>query len=140
MPEWQNAGEPGAKVRARRQHPSTSRNLPADTAQGNLNYLRDAAKDIMYNGLTDEEAREYFKLCQPHSQDAFQTTVNFIPADVTFPKTYIVCEQDRAIPADAQRQLASGPGFKVETMNSGHSPFLTQPDECAQLLRKVIEA
>jgi pimeloyl-ACP methyl ester carboxylesterase len=111
-----------------------------DTGQGSLNSVTAAAKDMFYNRLPEDEAEQYFQLLLTHSMGAFKTTVNFIPVDITTKKTYIVCEKDKALPAEFQKQLIEQtPGFRVETMNSGHSPFLTQPNECAELIRQVVE-
>ncbi len=49
------------------------------------------------------------------------------------PSTYVVCSEDRAIPASLQRQLAARAGTVVEWPTS-HSPFLSRPDLVAELL------
>ncbi|KAI1845392.1 hypothetical protein JX265_005253 [Neoarthrinium moseri] len=118
-PDWQIAGEPYTK--------------------GHLIHLQEFAKDKFYNDLPDNEAQKQFESLLPHSQDAFETPVNFIPADVTIPKTYIICENDQALPVEVQRELVSQtPGLRAETLDTGHSPFLSQPDKCAELMRKVL--
>ncbi len=52
------------------------------------------------------------------------------------PSTYVVCEDDRAIPLSAQEQMAQRAGDVVR-MPDGHSPFLSSPAELARLLRDV---
>lgn len=103
--------------------------------------MQDRAKDHFYNDLPDAEAQQLFDSLQPHSQDAFEIPVNYIPADIEIPKTYIICERDQALPPAAQRKLAEQtPGMKVETIDTGHSPFASQPDECANLIKKIVQA
>ncbi|MBB3678118.1 alpha/beta hydrolase [Modestobacter versicolor] len=53
------------------------------------------------------------------------------------PSTYVVCEQDQAIPVPAQEAM-SGHAGTVLRMDTGHSPFLSAPAELAALLRGVL--
>jgi pimeloyl-ACP methyl ester carboxylesterase len=55
------------------------------------------------------------------------------------PSTYVVCEQDQAIPPFAQEAMAK----RAETvlrMDAGHSPFLSHRQELAGLLRPILDA
>jgi pimeloyl-ACP methyl ester carboxylesterase len=49
------------------------------------------------------------------------------------PSTYLVCAQDRGTPASAQRDFARRAGAVVE-LDTGHHPFLSQPQAVADLL------
>lgn len=49
------------------------------------------------------------------------------------PTTYVVCTNDRAIPAWQQRQMAQNADHVIE-IEASHSPFLSKPDELATLL------
>ncbi len=51
----------------------------------------------------------------------------------SIPSTYVVCTQDQAISADAQRAMAERSGSVVE-LDASHSPFLSMPDKVAELL------
>jgi hypothetical protein len=116
-------------------------NIPADVDQGHLVHLRDSARCIIYSDTPDTDADKYFKLTLPQSQDSFKTAVNFIPADMVVHKTYIICEKDQKVPAPLQRQMTEQiPGFKVQSLNSDHSPFISQADECAELIGKLVQA
>lgn len=54
------------------------------------------------------------------------------------PKAAILCEQDRAISYPHQRWMAERAGCDpILTMDSGHSPFVTQPETLADLLRRL---
>ncbi|KEQ94828.1 hypothetical protein AUEXF2481DRAFT_40783 [Aureobasidium subglaciale EXF-2481] len=54
--------------------------------------------------------------------------------------TYIVCEQDNAIPKQAQVHMANQPGgkFTIEYLDAGHSPFLSIPMQTVDTIRKAI--
>lgn len=49
------------------------------------------------------------------------------------PSTYVLCEQDRAIPPAAQEAMSARAGV-VHRLDSSHSPFLSHPAELAALL------
>jgi pimeloyl-ACP methyl ester carboxylesterase len=51
--------------------------------------------------------------------------------------TYILCTEDRAIPYAAQQAMSARAGT-VRTMESSHSPFLSQPRELVALLDEAI--
>lgn len=51
----------------------------------------------------------------------------------SIPSTYVVCTQDEAIPAEAQRAMAERSGSVVE-LEASHSPFLSMPGKVAELL------
>jgi pimeloyl-ACP methyl ester carboxylesterase len=52
----------------------------------------------------------------------------------TVPSTYVVCEQDAAIPVFAQEAMAAR-AKRVLHLPASHSPFLSRPAELADLLR-----
>ena len=54
----------------------------------------------------------------------------------TVPSTYVICEQDRAVPPLAQEAMSARAGT-VHRLPSSHSPFFSQPDEVARI---VVEA
>lgn len=55
------------------------------------------------------------------------------------PSTYVVCTEDRVIPAAIQRRIAGKMGASVE-LRSGHSPFFSCPKELADIIARVAEA
>ena len=54
------------------------------------------------------------------------------------PATYVVCTEDRALPAWHQRQMAENAGRVVE-LAASHSPFLSMPDELAAILAEAAQ-
>ncbi|MFD9504937.1 alpha/beta fold hydrolase [Streptomyces sp. NPDC060035] len=53
------------------------------------------------------------------------------------PSTYVVCAQDRAIDPGLQRRMASR-CTDVREWQTGHSPFVGQPDLIVELLRELL--
>ena len=55
------------------------------------------------------------------------------------PSTYLYCENDNGIPLARQEQMvarAAG-AISTERCSAGHSPFLSQPDLVARIIRKA---
>jgi len=60
----------------------------------------------------------------------------------TIPSSYLLCEQDRAIPAEAQEAMVDaarelGAIVEIVRLDSGHSPFLSKPKETVEWIRGV---
>jgi pimeloyl-ACP methyl ester carboxylesterase len=53
------------------------------------------------------------------------------------PSTYVVCAQDRAIDPGLQREMASR-CTNVREWQTGHSPFVGQPDLIIELLQELL--
>ena len=58
------------------------------------------------------------------------------------PTSYLLCEDDLAIPAPGQEAMTSGVkemGGEIEItrIKVGHSPFLSKPDETVEWIRRV---
>ena len=52
------------------------------------------------------------------------------------PSTYLVCTEDRGTPVAAQREFARRANTVVE-FDTGHHPFLSQPDAVADLISSL---
>ena len=52
------------------------------------------------------------------------------------PSTYVICDLDHAIPVPAQEAMAAH-ADTTHRLRSDHSPFLTDPDAVADLIRAV---
>ncbi len=50
------------------------------------------------------------------------------------PSTYVVCDADRALVPDIQRNVYAARAQQIVTLASGHSPFLSQPRRLARVL------
>ena len=52
------------------------------------------------------------------------------------PSTYVICDRDNAIPVPAQEAMAAR-ADTTHRLQSDHSPFLSDPDAVAELIRAV---
>jgi pimeloyl-ACP methyl ester carboxylesterase len=52
------------------------------------------------------------------------------------PATYVLCTQDRAIPVEGRRRMARNAGNSI-VLDADHSPFLSSPQETAQILLRL---
>jgi hypothetical protein len=91
-----------------------------------------------YHDVDPEEAKEAVEKMGRHSLAAMWTAPKYA-AWKHIPSTYLVCEEDLAIPVAFQEAMVSAPGtkFTVERCKSAHSPFLSMPDFTAEVVRRA---
>lgn len=96
----------------------------------------DGAWRYFYHDCDEETARWAFERLGPERfGDTTVTPVsvpNFWAADL--PRSFIVCEQDRAMPRWLADTVARRLGVDPLTIDASHSPFLSRPRELADLL------
>jgi len=121
--------------------------LPPDTPGGRLMIPQ---ADGLTLRLDPEHAPEaYYHDCAP--EDVDQAVSRLGPQAIasimqpltgaawrTIPSTYIVCEEDRALPPDHQRAYATR-AHEVLTIPTSHSPFLSRPDLLIDILAATLE-
>lgn len=91
--------------------------------------------EIFYGDCTPEQQQWADAQLTPQSLASFgQPLSRAAWQDV--PSTYVVAEQDQAIPPQAQEAM-SGHADEVRRLASSHSPFLSQPAAVADLLVEV---
>ena len=107
------------------------------------------ADHLFYNGVSPEEAGHAKSLVKTHSWRC-----KILPPSAEgvgywgIPTSYLVCEEDNAIPVDLQRKLIAdanemleGRGsdlrIREETVQSGHSPFLSMTQRAAEFIRRT---
>lgn len=94
---------------------------------------------ILYNDCTPEVAKAMTASLTHHSWRCFFSNVTYA-AWRDIPSTYLVCENDNAIPGSTQEgMLKNTPGhlFEIERCQAGHSPFLSMPKETADVIRRA---
>lgn len=113
-------------------------------------WVRPGREDGTVELVVDDELRRlFFSDCddatwaQAATRAVPQTAAAFgqPPRQVAWravPSTYVVCVEDGAIPADAQRGYAARAGAVVE-LATGHHPFLSAPDLFAAALARIVE-
>jgi len=94
-----------------------------------------------YHDLSPEQAEHWASKLQPHSY-ATKFTGTSISSWRTIPSSYLICEDDRAIPVFVQEAMVkacqdAGADMVTERVFSGHSPFLSKPDETVDFLRRA---
>jgi pimeloyl-ACP methyl ester carboxylesterase len=95
----------------------------------------DRPREIFYADVPLEEAERAIAQLRPQSLSVVKEIVS-AAAWHTVPSTYVVCEQDRAIPPGVQEMMAKR-ATSVRHMHTSHSPFLSRPDQLAQLIAEV---
>lgn len=96
------------------------------------------ATALLYNDLPAEEAEKACKLHGKETVAAPYTRVNLTPAFDEIPKYYVRCAQDKILTPDIQeKMLAATPVEKVYTIDSGHCPYLSRPEELAGILEEI---
>lgn len=94
-----------------------------------------AVWDFFYHDCDEASARWAYSLLSPAPVEFLLTPIhleNFWKAEL--PRSYIVCLQDRAAPANLTRRFSERLGVEPLTIDASHSPFLSKPAATAQLL------
>lgn len=100
-----------------------------------------------YNDVEPAMAADAAASLLPQAVEAFVTPTQHDGCG-EFPVTYVVCSLDKALTAEYQRSAVDvirsregrkgGPdAVEMVTLESGHSPFLNMPEECAAIIRKA---
>jgi pimeloyl-ACP methyl ester carboxylesterase len=103
---------------------------------GYLDPLR--PKEIFYGDVDDVTTRESMARLGHQSWPAINQPLTRA-AWHTIPSTYVVCEQDAAVPVPAQEAMAQRSG-RVLRLDTSHSPFLSRPAEVAAILKDELSA
>lgn len=91
----------------------------------------DAARELFYGDSDDRTAAELIARLRPMPLELMVQKSE--PAWKSIPSTYVVCTNDRVLPPEAQRWMASRADEVVE-VDSDHSPFVTRPTFLADAL------
>lgn len=105
-------------------------------AEGYVDPLR--PEEIFYGDVDAAQTAASIAKLTHHSLAAFVQPIT-AAAWHTVPSTYVICEQDQAIPLFAQEAMAQR-AKRVVRMATAHSPFLSKPAELAGILRAELAA
>ncbi len=83
-----------------------------------------------------EEERAYADLRRLVPMSMSSATAPSSAPDRGHPTTYIICEQDQAVPPAAQEQMAAAAGHRYR-LPSSHQPMASVPDELAETLGRI---
>ncbi|KAL8786113.1 MAG: hypothetical protein Q9213_002978 [Squamulea squamosa] len=93
-------------------------------------------KSKLYSDLSESEASLWASRLTVQSYNV-QTTNITRAAWRYIPSTYLVCENDQALPLQYQEVFAASAKARVDRCSTGHSPMLSQPDMLAQKVHKA---
>jgi pimeloyl-ACP methyl ester carboxylesterase len=103
---------------------------------------RDKALAVFYGQCDPALAERAARRIKPQPIAPFIAPVS-TPNDSAFarlPRSYVICSQDRAIPAPLQRRMASERATgSVAELDTDHAPFLSRPTELVELLERFAQ-
>ncbi|KAI8942401.1 hypothetical protein NX059_000475 [Plenodomus lindquistii] len=104
-------------------------------------YIRATDPNIFYNDLPAAEQQHWASKLKTQAMGPMWAKTTAASWQ-TIPTSYLVCEDDLAIPVAAQEGMCKGveeAGGEIEVTKimAGHSPFLSKPEETVQWLRRV---
>lgn len=101
----------------------------------------DNPRTIFYNDLSEDEAARCIKTLQPFSYQCMHSPLEWAAWKHGVPTTYLYTLQDEAIPMFVQKMMveetAKGNEILTQTVDAGHSPFLSKVDETALAIRRA---
>ena len=107
-------------------------------APDGLTMTVDGPQQVFYNTCAPEVADAAAARLRPQTIASFVQPVKAVAwRDV--PSTYVICDLDNAIPVPAQEAMATR-ADTTHRLASDHSPFLTDPDAVAALIRDAAAA
>jgi pimeloyl-ACP methyl ester carboxylesterase len=105
------------------------------TADGKLVVPPEAAVRSFYNECDQDEASEAARRLRPSAVACLVGSTGAEPWR-TIPSTYVLCLRDRAIHPDLQWWMSTRAG-EVVALDTDHSPFMSSPEQFADLLDGV---
>ncbi len=101
--------------------------IALDAAAGS--HLAQNTEEALYGDCPADVAARAAARLTSQSVAAIATPQS-VAAWEALPSTYVVCQQDRAVPPPAQEAMAARAGAVIR-LDSSHSPFLSRPHEVA---------
>jgi pimeloyl-ACP methyl ester carboxylesterase len=90
-----------------------------------------------FNDLDDNEAKPWLLKVTHQCRAAFESDAPYVPWGEV-PATYLVCEQDHCFSVEMQIHMAQSTGdMSIERCNAGHFPFISIPNEVADLIVRI---
>jgi pimeloyl-ACP methyl ester carboxylesterase len=101
-------------------------------------------EEIFYNDLTPEDAGIWKSRLLKHSSATVKDRANVYAGWADVPLSYVFCTKDGAIPIQAQEAMVAaaretGAFVTTKTLEAGHSPFLSKPEETVGVFLEILE-
>ena len=110
--------------------------VPHDNGTVTVTEDLEVARKALCADIEPELAAQNLRRLQPQSVSSLSAPSS--GRKRTHPVTYIICEQDNAIPVQAQKQMSAGADH-VEHLASSHQPMGSMPAEVVGVLERVLE-
>lgn len=113
-----------------------------ETHEGRIAYVPDPTS-CFYHDVPADRAKEASARCVPHATSCFHEETKH-GGWTLFPRTYVFCKDDRAVSVEIQRTFfehmteEERSGWDFEEVDASHSPFLSKPEETAQLILRAV--
>ncbi|KAI0378507.1 alpha/beta-hydrolase [Hypomontagnella monticulosa] len=100
---------------------------------------REILSAAVYNDLDEQSQEKWIQEVSYTSAALFEGVSNHEPWSEGVPCGYIFCTEDNGLPLSLQQDMAArlGPGTVTANVKSGHSPFLSVPDELVSAIAEV---
>jgi pimeloyl-ACP methyl ester carboxylesterase len=94
----------------------------------------EAARAAFFSDLPEPAARAYYGLLTPEPLAPLMQPARVDPRSAGTRRHYVVCLQDRALPAQLSASFAARVGGSAHELDAGHDGMLSQPAALARLL------
>lgn len=116
-------------------------NLEFSDDQSSAVVKAEVLDEAFYGDCPKGDAERAKERLAPQAGAPFATPVSRPEGFDAIPKAFIECTEDRAITIQTQRKMQSTTeNVEVMTMETSHSPFISQPEELANHLDGVVAA
>lgn len=100
-----------------------------------------SAAPYVFSDVPENEAQILGAQLSEHSTASFESELTYA-AYKDIPVTYLLCEEDKIIPPEAQRRMIQtikdvGGNVTVYCCSSGHCPTVTRVDKVVEIVRKA---
>lgn len=101
--------------------------------------MKEIAKTFFYSDMPAVQQDDAWeRLLKAHSRASLCAFPKFIASDVVVPKTYVLCELDKAVePAHQEMFTQIGKFDRVVRIEAGHTPLVSVPGRIVDI---VVEA
>lgn len=94
------------------------------------------AREVLYHDCSEDLARWSAERLGPQAVSLLRQPVS-LTGRVSTATHYVICTEDRVIPAPLQRLMSTRDPARVFELRSGHLPLLSQPRELVDILVTV---
>ena len=108
--------------------------ISLDEAAGS--HIAQRSEEVLYGDCSPEVAADAAARLTRQSVAAIATPQT-AAAWQSLPSTYLICDEDRAVPPPVQEAMAARAGT-VRRVPASHSPFFSRPDDVAEVVLQAL--